>query len=222
MTDISTFTSTRNSDSDFIWDEDSGEYIPVPSSFDNQTIRELEANSTIYDIVSKGIVDNNTDSSLKVWTGTKAQYNAITTKDSNTLYNITDDQNPFHMSLDVIWPVGSIYIGKTATCPLAAVIGTWSLIGTKILTDNPSNVPVVGNGKALGIMDSSNTKFLGYGNNGLLTGTGSNTNVGQSLTGSALTLNKMLGVSNDSSKSGIVANMSSVSNIVVNIWERTA
>lgn len=33
--------------------------------------------------------DNTT--AIKTWTGTLAQYNAIVTKDSNTLYNITDD-----------------------------------------------------------------------------------------------------------------------------------
>lgn len=39
-----------------------------------------------------GVIDqNNTSNAIKTWSGTKAQYNAIVTKDSNTLYNITDD-----------------------------------------------------------------------------------------------------------------------------------
>lgn len=41
---------------------------------------------------SVGVI-NSRDSStaVKTWTGTKAQYDAIVTKDANTLYNITDD-----------------------------------------------------------------------------------------------------------------------------------
>jgi len=41
----------------------------------------------------KGIKDVRTNNTLKEWTGTKAQYDAIATKDANTLYNITDDEN---------------------------------------------------------------------------------------------------------------------------------
>lgn len=43
-------------------------------------------------IQSIGVINqNNTTSAIKTWTGTLAQYNAIVTKDSATLYNITDD-----------------------------------------------------------------------------------------------------------------------------------
>ena len=39
-----------------------------------------------------GVINqNNTSVALKSWSGTLAQYNAIATKDNNTLYNITDD-----------------------------------------------------------------------------------------------------------------------------------
>ena len=39
-----------------------------------------------------GVIDqNNTSTAIKTWTGTKAEYDAIVTKDANTLYNITDD-----------------------------------------------------------------------------------------------------------------------------------
>lgn len=37
------------------------------------------------------LTDSNAGGQLKYWTGTKAEYDAITTKDANTLYNITDD-----------------------------------------------------------------------------------------------------------------------------------
>ena len=39
-----------------------------------------------------GVINQNaTTTAIKTWTGTKAQYDAIVTKDSATLYNITDD-----------------------------------------------------------------------------------------------------------------------------------
>lgn len=39
-----------------------------------------------------GVINqNDTTTALKSWSGTKAQYDAIVTKDANTLYNITDD-----------------------------------------------------------------------------------------------------------------------------------
>ena len=44
-------------------------------------------------IQTVGIINqNNTTTALKQWSGTKAQYDSITTKDSNTIYNITDDE----------------------------------------------------------------------------------------------------------------------------------
>lgn len=77
-----------------------------------------------------GIIDqNNTSTAIKTWTGTKAQYDAIVTKDGNTLYNITDDTDVTLSLLELLYPVGSIYIGTMATCPLATLgIGTWQLV----------------------------------------------------------------------------------------------
>ena len=60
----------------------------VPPDVDNETI-EINNNGELQAI---GVIDNNTNSALKTWTGTLVQYNAITTKDPDTLYNITDDQ----------------------------------------------------------------------------------------------------------------------------------
>ena len=55
---------------------------------DNNTIS-LNSNEEIQTI---GVIDsNNNTTALKLWTGTRNQYNAIQNKDPNTLYNITDD-----------------------------------------------------------------------------------------------------------------------------------
>lgn len=92
-------------------------------------VKELNINSTTYDIIGKGIVDqNNTSTPLKEWSGTKAQYDAIATKDANTIYNITDDTNPTQALLETIYPVGAIYIGTMNICPLSALFGTWQLV----------------------------------------------------------------------------------------------
>lgn len=53
-------------------------------------VKELNINNTTYDIKAKSVVDQNSGS-VKMWTGTRQQYDAILSKDANTLYNITDD-----------------------------------------------------------------------------------------------------------------------------------
>ncbi len=53
-------------------------------------VKELSINNTTYDIKAKSVVDQN-GGKLRFWTGTRTQYDAIVTKDANTLYNITDD-----------------------------------------------------------------------------------------------------------------------------------
>lgn len=47
--------------------------------------------STGNDLVNTTLDTNDSTTRLKFWTGTKAEYDAIVTKDANTLYNITDD-----------------------------------------------------------------------------------------------------------------------------------
>ena len=79
---------------------------------------------------AESVVDNNSGS-LNFWSGTKAQYDAIVTKDANTLYNITDDTNPTLSMLELLYPVGSIYIGTMSACPLQTLgVGTWQLVAT--------------------------------------------------------------------------------------------
>lgn len=53
-------------------------------------VSELGINNTVYDINSKSITDQN-GGKLRFWTGTRTQYDAIVTKDAETLYTITDD-----------------------------------------------------------------------------------------------------------------------------------
>ena len=98
-------------------------------------VKELNINNTTYDIKAKSVVDTNSGA-VKFWTGTKAQYDAIVTKDANTLYNITDDTDVTLTLLDALYPVGAIYIGTMATCPLATIgVGTWQQKTSRFLVD---------------------------------------------------------------------------------------
>lgn len=77
-----------------------------------------------------GVIDqNNTTNAIKTWTGTKAQYEAIATKDANTLYNITDDSDVTFALLELLFPVGAVYFGTMSTCPLQTLgVGTWQAL----------------------------------------------------------------------------------------------
>ena len=57
------------------------------SEEDNVTIKKNSRDK----IQTVAVIDRNTGYADKIWTGTKQQYDAIQTKDSNTLYYITDD-----------------------------------------------------------------------------------------------------------------------------------
>ena len=80
------------------------------------------------DVISvEGVKDQrNTSTAIKTWTGTRAQYDAIVTKDNNTLYNITDDTDVSLTILEALYPIGAIYIGIMEVCPLQVLgVGSW-------------------------------------------------------------------------------------------------
>ena len=64
--------------------------LSIPST-DNLANKDLSNLSTTGQNIADTTLDQNTSTRLKYWTGTQAEYSAITTKDSNTIYNITDD-----------------------------------------------------------------------------------------------------------------------------------
>ena len=94
---------------------------------DNTTITK----NTNNELQTVAVIDNNTSNAIKTWTGTKAEYDAIVTKDANTLYNIIDDNDVTFQLLELIYPVGSIYIGTMSVCPLQILgLGTWQLVAS--------------------------------------------------------------------------------------------
>lgn len=95
-------------------------------SIDNKSITTNTSNQ----LQTVGVIDqNNTSTALKVWHGTQAEYDALATHDANTRY-YTDGGIDTSL-LEVIYPVGSIYITTNAACPLSTLItgSTWVLVG---------------------------------------------------------------------------------------------
>lgn len=92
---------------------------------DNATITENSSDQ----LQTVAVKDNRSGNAIKTWTGTRAQYDAITTKDANTLYNITDDTDVTLSLLELLFPVGAVYFGTMATCPLQTLgVGTWQAL----------------------------------------------------------------------------------------------
>lgn len=180
-------------------------------------------------IQTVGVINQNaTTTAIKTWTGTKAQYNAITNKDANTLYNITDDTDVTLTLLEALYPVGSVYITTAASCPLSTLISgsTWTLRSSAVVTGINSTAPVKGTGKTLGFTDGTNNAGIRTGGSWSTStlfskdnydvDTSSTASGGNYITG-------VLGVTTDASKSGIVADTSSLAtSYSVNIFERTA
>jgi len=151
--------------------------------------------------------------------------NALSDKASKDLSNITLTAQ--ENLVDLLFPIGSCYIGTGSTCPLAAIKGTWTLQSSGVITSVDTNVPVKGNGKTLGLTDGTN--YLSPTLNNVVYHTGSpyisevyDKNIGTSVTNwTPLGNDKALGVTTDASKSGVVGTVTS-STLSVNIWQRTA
>lgn len=184
------------------------------------------------EIQTVGVIDqNDTTQALKQWSGTLAQYNAIQSKDSNTLYNVIDDTDVSLPILEALYPVGSVYITTANTCPLSTLISgsTWVLVGSGVVTavSSASTAPVKGTGKALGITNGSQTGGLGAIGSGITyTNTASyNQNVGYAATWGQNAVTNTIGLTTDETKSGIIADTSSLlttTTLSVNIFERAA
>jgi hypothetical protein len=177
-----------------------------------------------------GVIDsNNTTNAIKTWTGTKAQYDAIVTKDSNTLYNITDDTDVTLPLLELLYPVGSLYIATStlSVCPLAVLgVGTWQQKANSTLVTNVSGTaPVVGNGITLGLTDGTYNYGLASSTPNNSRANISSTNVYNKNVGTAVGSGgtpsgyPSLGITTDPTKSGIEANITSTT-LSVTIWER--
>ena len=92
-----------------------------------------------------GVINqNDTTTALKVWHGTQAAYDAMLSHDANTRY-YTDGGLSVSL-LDVLYPVGSIYITTNSSCPLSTLIAgsTWVLVGQDRVLQGAGTRGVVG------------------------------------------------------------------------------
>lgn len=79
------------------------------------------------------------------------------TTDTNGVVNIEDKRNTLSSMLDVIYPVGSIYLSVNNVNPSNFLGGSWTKVGSKLtISEN-----VFGNGKNLAITDGDNIGSLG-------------------------------------------------------------
>ena len=128
--------------------------------------------------------------------------------------------------LEVMYPVGSLFFGTQANCPMAVAIpnSTWTKIATKLTINVNSTVAVKGTGKTLGLTNGSVNAGLvstnqesnyrlfqesAYNKDVFSTGTYNQTAIGG------------WGVTTDGTKSGLTGE-ATVSSITVNVWKRTA
>lgn len=129
--------------------------------------------------------------------------------------------------IDSLYPIGSIYISTSSTCPLAAIKGTWTLVSSGIVTSVDTNVPVKGNGMAMGLYNGSQTFGMcsGIAQGAGFYALGNDINaygqsVGQSRAGQT-NGNTSAGLTPDDTKSGVVGTVSRTV-LSVNVFQRTA
>lgn len=125
-------------------------------------------------------------------------------------------------SLQSVYPVGSIYIGVTETCPIANLFGTWEKIEDGLVLQNSDSEHEIGTTIAAGLPNITGS-FGCDGNNLDATGcfiqrTGTAHNVGGGTNDPGL-------MSFNASRSSSIYGKSSTVQppaYVVNIWKRTA
>lgn len=135
-------------------------------------------------------------------------------------------------TLQAIYPVGAIYIGTTAECPIASLFGTWERIEDGLVLQNSDNEHEIGTTIAAGLPDIKGTAAIcswinSYGNFG--SGAFARSSYSSSFTqggygGAPAVYNNSQIQLNASDSSSIYGNSNTVQPpaYVVNIWRRTA
>jgi hypothetical protein len=186
-----------------------------------------------------GVINQNTTTAIKTWTGTKAQYDAITTKDNNTLYHITDDESDIYDRvsgvINRIYPIGSIYLTVSNDNPATLLgLGTWQKVASGRVLQGADNDHATGTTIEAGLPNitgaasSSNPSAVTCYNNqytgaitySTITGTRYYTG-----TNAIASSDQAMGIGFDASLSNsIYGNSNTVQPpaFVVNIWQRVA
>lgn len=122
--------------------------------------------------------------------------------------------------LDIIFPIGSYYLSEEDSCPLADWMDgcQWEKVGTSLVSG--TTAAVIGNGMTLGLSNGVANAGMFSGKDGVLYPDTSlyGKPVNTAYTSSSYGNNKSVGITTDPLKSGIVANLPT---ITVNIFRRT-
>lgn len=162
-----------------------------------------------------------TDTSSKIYTNNSSLESMVSSQISTLLLQVTS-------KIEALYPVGSVYIGTTNTCPVANLFGTWEKVAGGLVIDINSNVAIKGNGKSLGLKAESDTFGLASSSSGDigkllgLNASARNINAGTEVSRQTLprTFNAV-GVTTNASQSGLVGT-ASATKLTVNIWKRVA
>ena len=174
------------------------------------------------------INQNPNENPVKVWTGTRAEYNAIETKNPDTIYHITDDDNITQSLLETLYPVGAIYIGTMNICPLSALFGTWEKVSSGRVLQGADDNHNPGTTIEAGLPDVSHKHIDGFAgvNSTASYGVTTTTSVGNINTqnGTSTSYHAYTSTSSLSEGNPIYGNSNTVQPpaFVVNIWKRTA
>lgn len=180
-------------------------------------------------IQSIGVINqNNTTSAIKTWTGTRAQYDAIATKDNNTLYNITDDTDVSLTILEALYPIGAIYIGTMEVCPLTVLgVGTWVKVSEGRVLQGSDSGHNAGSMIEAGLPNITGNISVsrGWGRDSFVTTGAFQASGSGAMSDTINGYNNPNNVTFDASRSSSIYGRSSTvqpSAFVVNIWQRTA
>ena len=129
--------------------------------------------------------------------------------------------------LQTIYPVGSIYLSTNATCPLASLFGTWSLVssGKALWTGTGSNGGYTLSAGLPNITGGvNNVAFDSYATSNVYGAFNSITDVNNATSGSSSSERHCNITFNASNSSSIYGNSTTVQPpaYVVNVWRRTA
>lgn len=159
----------------------------------------------------------------------------VLTVDSNNRFEYVDKPDlsliDSHITyiMDNIYPVGSLYFSTASTCPLQVLgIGTWTNVGTSLTLSVNTGVPIKGTRMTLGLTDGSknygladtSSSILGWSpliSNDKVYGT----SVGNTTDESRKNRVSSIGITTDSTKSGIAGTVTRTQ-ITVNVFQRTA
>ena len=116
-------------------------------------------------------------------------------------------------NLQSVYPIGSLYIGVTETCPIASLFGTWEKIAENVVTDISSKVSIKGTGATLGV-NNSGSSAVGYLNL-------YRSSYNEAIMSAEGGTRGNVYVTTNANKSGIVGT-ASATKLSVNIWKRVA